>query len=136
MKKQNGITLIALVISIIVMLILAGVSINAVVGDNGVLSKAQEASIAEKLAVLKENVDLKFLNTKLDNDLQNILLSDFCIDQFPNTGFLRRVNYKSGETYVIDVNYINRISEELSDAKANLLPSSEYVIYFLFLSKL
>lgn len=44
-KKQSnnskGITLIALVITVIVMLILAGVSLNATIGDNGIITKAQ-----------------------------------------------------------------------------------------------
>lgn len=38
--KNGGITLIALVITIIVLLILAGISINLVLGENGVLAKA------------------------------------------------------------------------------------------------
>ena len=43
MKKQNGITLIALVITIIVLLILAGVSIAMISGDDGIATRAQEA---------------------------------------------------------------------------------------------
>ena len=43
MKNQKGITLIALVITIIVLLILAGVSIAMLTGDNGILSNAQKA---------------------------------------------------------------------------------------------
>ena len=42
-RKNQGITLIALVITVIVLLILAGVSIATLTGDNGLLSKAQEA---------------------------------------------------------------------------------------------
>ena len=42
-KKQKGITLIALVITIIVLLILAAVTINALSGDNGILKRATEA---------------------------------------------------------------------------------------------
>ena len=38
LKSKNGITLIALVVSIIVMLILAGVSLNATIGDNGIIT--------------------------------------------------------------------------------------------------
>lgn len=53
-KSSKGITLIALVISIIVMLILAGVSIHAVVGDNGVLGKATDAVYLQSAAVLEE----------------------------------------------------------------------------------
>lgn len=37
-NENSGITLIALVISIIVMLILAGISLNAVIGDNGIIT--------------------------------------------------------------------------------------------------
>ena len=43
MRNQRGITLIALVITIIVLLILAGVSIAMLTGDNGILSKARDA---------------------------------------------------------------------------------------------
>ena len=53
--NTNGITLIALVISIIVMLILAGVSLNATIGENGVLSQAKNAKIAQEDAVWDED---------------------------------------------------------------------------------
>ena len=42
-SKQTGITLIALVVTIVVLLILAGVSINALFGDSGIIQKAQDA---------------------------------------------------------------------------------------------
>ena len=48
MKNKNGITLVALVITIIVLLILAGVAIRAVVGDNGVLKQSTKASKTSK----------------------------------------------------------------------------------------
>ena len=43
MRKQKGITLIALVITIIVILILAGVTVATLTGDNGILTKAGQA---------------------------------------------------------------------------------------------
>ena len=43
LRKNNGITLIALVITIIVLLILAGVAISMLSGENGILNKAKEA---------------------------------------------------------------------------------------------
>lgn len=58
MKRQNGITLIALVITIIVLLILAGVSISMVLGSNGVLGKAQGSVNATKKATAQEQVTL------------------------------------------------------------------------------
>ena len=54
LKSKNGITLIALVISIIVMLILAGVSLNATIGDNGIITHAQNATYMQSIAVLEE----------------------------------------------------------------------------------
>ena len=55
-KKQKGITLIALVITIIVLLILAGISINLVVGKNGILEQAQNAVSSHKAGTAKEEV--------------------------------------------------------------------------------
>ena len=43
-KKENGITLIVLVITVIVMLILAAVVLNMTLGDNGIIKKAGEAA--------------------------------------------------------------------------------------------
>lgn len=54
MKNQNGVTLIALVITIIVLLILAGVSIAMLTGDNGLLTKARKASDETIIANGKE----------------------------------------------------------------------------------
>lgn len=57
LKGQKGITLVALVITIIVLLILAGVSISLVMGDNGVLTQAQGAVVAQKIGGAKEKVE-------------------------------------------------------------------------------
>ena len=57
-KKNNGITLIALVITIIVLLILAGVTIATLTGENGILTKAQEASEETKKANAEEQVKI------------------------------------------------------------------------------
>ena len=58
MKKENGITLIALVITIIVLLILAGVSIAMLTGDNGILTKASNANEQNRDAEIKEAMSL------------------------------------------------------------------------------
>ena len=59
MKNNKGITLVALVVTIVVLLILAGVSINLVLGDNGIVKKAQDAKT--KSAEASQN-DLKGMN--------------------------------------------------------------------------
>ena len=58
LTKQNGITLIALVVTIIVLLILAGVTITLVLGENGIIAKAQRAKSATDEASAKEAVEL------------------------------------------------------------------------------
>ena len=56
MKNQKGITLVALVITIIVLLILAGVSISLVVGNNGVLSQATNAVNKNNTAAAQQEI--------------------------------------------------------------------------------
>ena len=58
MKNQKGITLIALVITIIVLLILAGISIAMLAGDNGVLTKASDSKIVNAIGAKKDEVAL------------------------------------------------------------------------------
>lgn len=58
MKNQKGITLIALVITIIVLLILAGVSIAMLTGQNGLLTKANQSNEKTQEAEVRENVEI------------------------------------------------------------------------------
>ena len=69
MKNQKGITLIALVITIIVLLILAGVSIAMLTGQNGILTQANNAKTATTKASAEEALKLavaQILSNKLD----------------------------------------------------------------------
>ena len=59
LKNKKGITLVALVVTIVVLLILAGVSINLVLGNNGIIAKAKDAET--KFAEASQN-DLKGMN--------------------------------------------------------------------------
>lgn len=56
MKNNKGITLIALVVTIIVLLILAGVSIAMLTGQNGILNRASESSYETKLSSTAEEI--------------------------------------------------------------------------------
>lgn len=66
-KQEKGITLIALVVTIVVLLILAGVSVNAIFNENGLIKKAQETQ--SKMDAAKQN-DLAQLD-ELDNWITN-----------------------------------------------------------------
>ena len=58
LKKNKGITLIALVVTIIVLLILAGISISMLTGQNGILNRTQEAKEKTQVANEKEAVNM------------------------------------------------------------------------------
>mgnify|MGYP004577246779 CR=1 FL=1 len=64
-KNQNGITLIALVVTIVVLLILAGVSISVVLGDNGLIENAREAKRQTESKSAQELNDIE----KLEADI-------------------------------------------------------------------
>ncbi len=67
-KANKGITLIALVITIIVLLILAAVSISTLTGENGILTKANEAKKQTEIANLIESVQTKILEEQATNE--------------------------------------------------------------------
>ena len=71
MRNQKGITLIALVITIIVLLILAGVSIAMLTGQNGILTRATDASVANDKAEVMEKVNME-LNAQMTNAMAGI----------------------------------------------------------------
>ena len=75
-NKQKGITLIALVVTIIVLLILAGISIATLTGENGLITKTNSAKEKTKQAEAEERVKIEVLGSygtdgKIDIDLLN-----------------------------------------------------------------
>ena len=68
-KSKKGVTLIALVITIIVLLILAGVTIATLTGDNGILTKAQSTKIQSERASIKEQIELAVVASRINDNL-------------------------------------------------------------------
>jgi len=66
-KNNKGITLIALVVSIIVLLILAGISISMLTGQNGILNRATETKEKTDYAKEKEEISLAITTSKMEN---------------------------------------------------------------------
>ena len=69
MKKNKGITLVALVVTIVVLLILAGVSINLVLGNNGIIAKAKEAQRKSAEASQNDLIGMNELAQQLEGKL-------------------------------------------------------------------
>ena len=66
-KNTNGITLIALVVTIIVLLILAGVSIMMLAGDNNILSQAIKAKYETIIGQEKEQIGIAYSSAIINN---------------------------------------------------------------------
>ncbi|MDO5556390.1 MAG: hypothetical protein Q4G09_07325 [Clostridia bacterium] len=69
-KSSNGITLVALVVTIVVLLILAGVSLNLLLGENGIISRAGDAARDTNNSTLKEQVDLAITSSSMQDNYQ------------------------------------------------------------------
>lgn len=74
LKYSQGITLIALIITIILMLILAGVVISLTIGENGLIEKSKQAAEKYKIEEIREKVNIEMANviakeTALGNDV-------------------------------------------------------------------
>ena len=67
-KSTKGITLISLVVTIIILLILAGVTIATLMGDNGLINKAKDAKIKTEIAGIKEEIQTDILGKQAENN--------------------------------------------------------------------
>ena len=74
-KEIKGITLISLAVTIVVLLILAGISINTVVGDNGIIKKTQSSAELTKESEAKEIINRTIMEFYLTNEYET--LEDF-----------------------------------------------------------
>lgn len=81
MNEKNGITLIALVVTIIVLIILAGVSINLVLGKNGIITKSKEAKLTYEEERVKEKIELMLGDYAADRHIQDIKLKEYLENQ-------------------------------------------------------
>lgn len=107
MKGKKGITLIALVITIIVLLILAGVTIATLTGDNGLLTKAGNAKNTQNDAELEEKLKLAYedyyigQHTETEYTFQNALsktgLNILSVEGNDSIGYEVKINTENGE---------------------------------------
>ena len=124
-KEAKGITLIALVITIIVLLILAGVTIATLTGDNGILGKANDAKTQTEQAKEDENLKIAIAGSygtdgKLNlKDLKDNLENQGIDYDKNNTGFPLEV-IVNGEKKKIDANGNVTVKlESVADSKTN-----------------
>lgn len=89
MREKSGITLISLVVTIIVLLILAGVTIATLTGENGILTRAQEAEVETRGAEVEERVNLWKTEREASNYINTSVKTDTeLLDEMKNDGIL------------------------------------------------
>ena len=119
-RKESGITLIALVVTIVVLLILAGVSISMLTGENGIITQAQKASVKNDNGTVLEALRLKLSQYLSENegtyakDKLELLRDDEIIDENNVIDVLKLVEQKlktgngsnNKDVYVIEDNHL------------------------------
>ena len=120
-RKESGITLIALVVTIVVLLILAGVSISMLTGENGIITQAIEAQEKTDIADEKERVQLAAVAAAGKDGWGEITEDNLAEELTKNIG-KRNEDYtltKEGENFL--VTYIDSNRSYLVDENGNVL---------------
>ena len=66
-KKQNGITLVALITTIVILLILAGITISTITGKNGLLARAKQGKEETEKSTATETINLKITSAQMNS---------------------------------------------------------------------
>ncbi len=122
-KQEKGITLIALVLTIIILIILAAVSIATLTGDNGILTKAQEAREATKKAEIEEQLRLAGLSAKIKKEGGDITIEEYLQElREEKVDFVEGDTEKYGDLYeiykkviIVEGKYIYGLNEKDGD---------------------
>ena len=103
-NRNTGITLIALVITIIVLLILASITIAALTGDNGILTRAAEAKNKTEESQEKEGLELAVTSSQMEDantlEITEEKLSDAIKQQFGNDKEFSITDNRDGSFFV------------------------------------
>ena len=115
-KNKDGITLIALVLSIILILILAGVSISSLIGQNGILNRTIEAVKKTNEAALDEKIKMIIANYNIEKTFNsNLTFKKFCEKNENNLEGLKIIDENSSK----DIQFIAEIDNRLFIMKNN-----------------
>ena len=90
LRRNKGITLIALVVTIIVLLMLAGISIAMLTGQNGILNRAAEAKEKTRVAQEDENEKLQGYEKIINQYAENLPIGEDTAPYLPNSTFSKK----------------------------------------------
>ncbi len=107
MKKEKGITLVALVITIVVLLILVGITITYIIGDNSVLMKAQEAKLQTEIAQAREKLEMTLSSAQIPKQTkpeynENDFLNEYILGEIREAEIIEDIVIVNGYAFEID----------------------------------
>lgn len=105
--SASGITLVALVVTIVVLLILAGITITYVFGNNGVFGKVSEAKLKTNIAKAREKIEMVLSEAKIPKHTdskynENEYLDEFILSRISDTEVLDNVIITDGYAFELD----------------------------------
>ena len=124
-KNNKGITLIALVVSIIVLLILAGISISMLTGQNGILNRATETKEKTDYAKEKEEISLAITTSKMENIDNTTAAVDESIIKFIEVKKLIIKLAEINNTMIRLQNAIEKLGRRSNALKEVIIPRDE-----------
>ncbi len=130
-KEKKGITLIALVITIIVLLILAGVTIATLTGENGILTRASETREKANYESAKETIQLAIIAAQINDDLtldNDTLKSELDAIGASYTSNFSLISYKG---YTFSITSLGNVTDQPSNIPLNFknFPQLKYQVY-------
>ena len=137
LKNTKGITLIALVVTIVVLLILAGVSINLVLDNNGIIQKSKEARSETIVADEKSKVEMAYLSAalkklgdtvtaeELQEELDSSVGAGKTVVTSNGDGTLNVLFNETGHNYNVDEGTVEKV--EIDNTKMAMFDTGENV---------
>ena len=137
LKNKNGITLIALVVTIVVLLILAGVTLNLVLDNNGIIQKSKEARSETIVADEKSKVEMAYLSAalkklgdtvtaeELQEELDSSVGAGKTVVTSNGDGTLNVLFNETGHNYNVDEGTVEKV--EIDNTKMAMFDTGENV---------
>ena len=127
-KGSKGITLVALVITVIVLLILAGVTIATLTGNNGILTRASEAKNESEESAIREKIKLCALSSRINTsgDISYTTLIEELDRTFGQNKYSINPQNANTSEWTVTVNNVSELIIGRQPTLANVITSENY----------
>ena len=131
-RNERGVTLIALVVTIVVLLILAGTAIAMLSGDDGIMTNAQRAQAANTEGEIREKFQMAFNAVKTDVDVNSALDSAYDATQYDDANKDTSTIVKLFETAVDEIGLTRNNLTAEDDGIKMILDTSTNTIFMQY----